>query len=694
MATRRRVPKRDFSDLSGLRAALYCRVSQARKCPECGGEGCEACEFSGYLAESGGEEKSTRDQERDGRAWAERSGVVLEHVFKDTGISASQFSTKQRPAFKDLMECVAKDEVDVVWVWAIDRSNRDLRVFADMRDIFTTHQVALVVAGKLYDPNIYDDWMLLGITSQFAERYSHELSRNVRRGQASSAQDGRPHGPATYGYTRTYDKERNQFIRDPKWWDDDGHPIKDSPAAIVRDIFKRIKKGHGLVEIARDLNDHGIRRPKGALPTAKKGWTNVDIKRIALNPAYIGRRVYQADWSRPGEAVKAILPDVKAQWEPLIDEETFWTVHRKLTARKTDEDGNEITQRPAAAKSLLSCLVTCTKCGGNVVAGWTNQPGGRRYQIYCCMHRRCSSIRRAALDDYVEEIMIRWLSDPEVFTELTRVDNSAAASQAQADAEQARSELAQWRHAAERGEITLAGYKAYEKGALARIEAAEQRLREATVPDLLVGRIGPKAEAAWNSASLTVKRQIIATVADIWLRPTGISKGGSKRWYAPDAKHRVEWHWLLGPDGGRSYAPLEPPPTPDSRLLASDARTLAELAANGPLLKTELENRVGKGEGSIDRVLQRLRERGWATSELAPRMKSVRLAEIAARAGVSQATASMAINNQPGPAQSTRTAVLDAVDELGYDGPRDRGRRTSIYTITDAGRQAFNDNGN
>src|SRR4028118_1937435 len=47
----------------------------------------------------------------------------------------------------------------------------------------------------------------------------------------------------------------------------------------------------------------------------------------------------------------------------------------------------------------------------------------------------------------------------------------------------------------------------------------------------------------------------------------------------------------------------------------------------------------------------------------------VTLADIAARAGVSQATVSRVLNDKPGVAAATRTAVLTARDGHGCDGP-------------------------
>jgi len=49
--------------------------------------------------------------------------------------------------------------------------------------------------------------------------------------------------------------------------------------------------------------------------------------------------------------------------------------------------------------------------------------------------------------------------------------------------------------------------------------------------------------------------------------------------------------------------------------------------------------------------------------------RSARLADIAAQAGVSEATVSRVLNDRPGVAEPTRLAVLTAVDVLGYDRP-------------------------
>src|SRR5258707_2436009 len=59
-----------------------------------------------------------------------------------------------------------------------------------------------------------------------------------------------------------------------------------------------------------------------------------------------------------------------------------------------------------------------------------------------------------------------------------------------------------------------------------------------------------------------------------------------------------------------------------------------------------------------------------------------RLAEVARKVGVSEATVSRVLNGKPGISESTRTAVLTALDVLGYERPtKMRGERARLVGL-------------
>src|ERR1700685_1934681 len=59
-----------------------------------------------------------------------------------------------------------------------------------------------------------------------------------------------------------------------------------------------------------------------------------------------------------------------------------------------------------------------------------------------------------------------------------------------------------------------------------------------------------------------------------------------------------------------------------------------------------------------------------------------RLAEVAKKVGVSEATVSRVLNGKPGVSQTTRDAVLTALDVLGYERPTQmRGERARLVGL-------------
>lgn len=63
-------------------------------------------------------------------------------------------------------------------------------------------------------------------------------------------------------------------------------------------------------------------------------------------------------------------------------------------------------------------------------------------------------------------------------------------------------------------------------------------------------------------------------------------------------------------------------------------------------------------------------------------MVAHRLGDVARKAGVSEATVSRVLNGRPGVAESTRAAVLTALDVLGYERPTQlRGERARLVGL-------------
>lgn len=568
---RRRGLKRDLSDLSGLRVGLYCRVS----------------------LDKDQDAKSTTDQADEGRRWIASVGAVIAGEYIEEGSrSASRYATKEREEFQRLIADIKAGKLDAVWFWEQSRSGRRLDVFAELRNLCRDMGVLWVVRDRVYDPGDYKDMLAPGVMALLDESSSDQTSERVERGKASSAQAGRRAGKVPYGYRAVYDRDGTYQCDEPDRLDADGKPIKDSPAAVVREIYSRVWAGHSITSIRRDLDARGIRTAEGCK------WANGTITRIASSPTYLGQRVYQAaDHRAPADRIKTVLDGVEANWPALIDEETWWGAHRILT------DPSRRKSRPGRGVHLLSSVAKCGVCGAGLVRKKANARG---YMTYSCPDRVCVAIKAGPLDDYVEEIMVRWLSDPDVMADLTRGDDSAVASEARGEAEKLRAQLAELYRDVAAGQVSPTIATTMERGLAERVQAAEQLIREATLPPVLRANIGAQAWVGWRALDVSVKKQIVQTVALI--RVHSVGRLGSQ--HVPVGA-RVSWRWLIGPNAGEEAT------DPDTAMrehrerhqaaMVERAQKAAELQTAGWTRKRIAED-LGVSEHTVKKILRQARE--------------------------------------------------------------------------------------
>jgi site-specific DNA recombinase len=539
----------DLRDLTGKELRPYLRVSRA--------------DAEDRAAASFEAERSTSTQRRIFREYATREHAIEGPEYSDPDISASRFSAKKgesdfdamirlRPDFERMVNDIRSGELDGkgLWFWEIERQQRMLSVFAGLRDLCREHRVFWVIRDRVADPANPDDMLFLGIKSMMAEGESEKLSGRVFDGKESSALKGRRAGRFPYGYKRgKWDPETETFGPDePDVLDGDGEAVANSPAFVVREIFGRLKAGESITRIRQDLNARGIRKKPDKNHPDGAAWDNSQIRYIAMNPAYAGMRVRHIE-KGDGLSNRAskILDGVEVPWPPLVAPELFWTVYRMLA------DPARVTTKPhRPGGRLLAAVARCGVCGGKLTVH--NHTGSRyhREATYSCKNRSCVGIYVSELEDFVTEVMIRWLSDPQTAEQLASDGDTAAAAQARADLERANAEHLELIADAKRGRITPGLAAAMEPPILARITEAKQRIQDAEIPPILQGNVGPGAENGWKALTIPQRRQMIAAAADIRLHRAG--RHGSR---ALPVRDRVEWRWLLGPGAGSDAAEVE-----------------------------------------------------------------------------------------------------------------------------------------
>ena len=139
-----------------------------------------------------------------------------------------------------------------------------------------------------------------------------------------------------------------------------GHLIPDEEAAkIVREIFKKAVGGMSYTAIAEELNRDGVPSPgkykalqnpeQNTFPekTADEKWNFVTVRRVVLNPVYIGR--------------SCKVPDTLAE---IVSAEKLPITHEPLVTDAQFEAVSSIGGKWYHDDSLFDGIVCCSACGG------------------------------------------------------------------------------------------------------------------------------------------------------------------------------------------------------------------------------------------------------------------------------------------------------------------------------------------
>lgn len=435
--------------------------------------------------------RSVGDQLSDGRSLCDRHKWPVRREFKDPGISASRHSRKRRDDFEEMLQGIADGECRIVVAWEASRYYRDLEVYVRLRRACLEAGVLLCYNGQLYDLSRREDRKATAMDAVSAEDESDGIrDRNLRTTRRVAA-EGRPHGPAPFGYRHVYDEHTGELIErvpDPE------------KADVVCEMFQWAEEGTPLAAIARTLNGRG-------LPTRLGGaWQSRTVLMMLRNRAYIGERVHLGN-ARPGT------------WEGIVDAERFATVQARLDAQKRGKG-----QAPSV-KHLLSGIAYCSAHEPTTLK---KEPTTRHRAIYRC-YEGDLSIQADAFQAYVEEGVLTWLSSDKARSAFRRNqpgDKARAArlrlAALQAQLDEARTKAKTLRRDGTGMLLSIDSLGAMEAGLLPQIEKARSEAEEAQVPQMLrniLGKPRDDVDRIWEALTLPQQRMILRLCVTIRLHP-------------------------------------------------------------------------------------------------------------------------------------------------------------------------------
>jgi len=348
--------------------------------------------------------------------WPEERITVLD---QDQGHSGT--SAVGRDGFEQLLTEVGMGRAGAVLSLEASRLARSCSDWYRLLEICALTETLVIDEDGLYDPNQYNDRLLLGFRGTMSEAELHWLRSRLLGGKLEKARHGQLRFRLPVGFVFDADQ---RIVLDPD----------EEVQQAVRLVFDRFAETGSALAVVNHFAVHHLRFPTrrwGRRYPDELRWGPLRHGRVLAmlhNPAYAGTYVYGRTHSRtqllPGEAprIKGRTRRVAPQDWPivLVDAhpgyltwEQFLRHQHRLDDNRTGRDSDRRgAVREGAA--LLQGLVLCGACGRRMSVRYLAD--GRRPQYECNqVHAHlagptCQSLRGDGIDAAVAQVFLQALT--------------------------------------------------------------------------------------------------------------------------------------------------------------------------------------------------------------------------------------------------------------------------------------------
>lgn len=360
----------------------------------------------------------------------------------DDDLGQSGASVEHRLGFQRLTAEIGLGRVGLVVSLDASRLARNNKDWYQLLELCSLFGTLIADSESLYDPCLYTDRLLLGLSGMMSEAELHHLKLRLQAGARHKAERGalRLHLPA--GLQRQADGQVTF------------HPDAEIQARI-RLVFQKFKELGTARRVLRFLRQQGLPLPVRPLkgPTPQEViWQPARTSAllyILKNPAYAGAYVYGQVMSdparrRPGRrhSGKVRLPIDK--WPVLLHNaypayiswEEFMTIQAQLRANRNLYGAGHVGA-PRQGQALLQGIVLCGRCGARMRVVYTGDQG--QLPAYTCAQARklyglprCQEVRGPALDAAVEQALLAALAPDQIalaLAALAQLEQEAATLQ-------------------------------------------------------------------------------------------------------------------------------------------------------------------------------------------------------------------------------------------------------------------------
>lgn len=343
--------------------------------------------------------------------WPQQRVKVIDEDLGKSGASASE-----RSGFQNLIAEIGLGKVGLVMSFdasRLARNNYDWHRLLELCGIFGS---LIADSERVYDPNVFTDRLLLGLTGMMSEAELHQIKRRMHAGELNKARRGELRLPLPTGLLRT---SNEQVILNPD----------EEVQARIRLVFEKFDQLGTARAIQRYMRQEELLLPSRPLRGPAPHETQWAPARMSLilsilkNPAYAGTYVYGRSTRdprrhRPLHPGSGVIRRPIDQW-PIVIHNVYpayisWEKFLANQQRLTNNQNDHRRERSGAVrkgKALLQGIVRCGRCGAKMRLGYSGSHG--EYPVYKCEYGmseygepRCQEVRGLGLDAEVERLFL------------------------------------------------------------------------------------------------------------------------------------------------------------------------------------------------------------------------------------------------------------------------------------------------
>lgn len=397
----------------------------------------------------------------------------VETIDEDQGQSGA--SADNRGGFRRLVSEVALGSVGTVLGLEVSRLARSCADWYRLLEVAALAGTLIVDEDGVYDPNHYNDRLLLGLKGTLSEAELHFLKSRMIGGRRNKARRGAFRIRLAVGYVW----EEGEIRLDPD------ERVRDA-VGLFFTCFARLGSAAALARHFEEQHQAFPRRDGWGSLGVAASWGALSVSRavqLLHNPIYAGVYAYarscprQEDPEDPGAGGHILLAGAHPGY---ITVEQYQRNEARLMANRDRYAGTRHKGRAREGLSLLQGIVLCGRCGRHLDIKYERDGS----VVYTCRspktRRLCQNVHGRHVEPLVEDVLLGALSNEELALAMGALEKYA---------ERAHELDRQWSTC-----IEAARYEA---------EKAARRYHRVEPENRLVART---LEAEWNARLLDLER--------------------------------------------------------------------------------------------------------------------------------------------------------------------------------------------